>query len=326
MPDPNNYTITRYDYPLVGGVAAHGFYALERTEPDGTTTPIAALHGMATDAHDNPKDIGLPGDDDTIKVHLYQNPKAPQDGIVQPEGTLTQNTSQPVWPGSIRRADLGPMTQQQATDTFNRMIQGGAAINDKARPYSIFGDNSDTVNKQLGELAHDPSIGKMDALGNSTGQGGELNKPGYGGRILSPDETRAIDPSAPIVSYPPYDPLAPVQTRSVVTRPDGSRTETYDDGTSADFDAAGTKLPPAPKPPAPSGPTSLDDGGAQDGSASASPPDDTGSDPTGAPSLAADDPAYDDGSLSDQDVAELTPNFAPDQMVMNDLDLDQDAA
>ncbi len=72
--------------------------------------------------------------------------------------------------------------------------------------------------------------------------------------------------------------------------------------------------------------TTSPNGGAQNASTSASPADQTAFDATGAPVLAANDPAYDDGTLSDQDVAELTPNFAPDQMVMNDLDLDQDAA
>ncbi len=41
-----DYTIARYEYNLGGG-EAHDFYALERLNPDGSSTRLAALHGMA---------------------------------------------------------------------------------------------------------------------------------------------------------------------------------------------------------------------------------------------------------------------------------------
>ena len=65
-----DYTIARYEYNIGGG-EAHDFYALERLNSDGSSTRLAAMHGMATDAQDRPRPIGMPWDDDTIKAHLY---------------------------------------------------------------------------------------------------------------------------------------------------------------------------------------------------------------------------------------------------------------
>ncbi len=318
MSDPITYTVARYDHPHGGG-EAHGFYVLEQKAPDGTTTPLAAIHGMATEADGSPSVIGMPWSGDTIQGHLYMDPNAPPPGIVRPSNVRIGENPKGTAPfadgtpsagtiagpqfmmgkddSPVRRGDIGQMSQDQATGKFNQMLQGASAINDKKDGYDpAGGPNSNTFNKHMGEIAADPGIGKIDQSGQSLGYGGEYNKPGWGDRILSPDEVRAINPKAGIVSYPQSGPLDSPQIRSVITNGDGSRIETYGDGSTGSFDAAGKPIPAAtPAAPAATAP-------AADGQHSDADKDD------------------DDAPLTDADAAQLTQNFAPDSVVLADPD------
>jgi len=255
MPDPK-YTITRYEFPLLKGTAAHGYYVLERINADGNRTPITALHGMATDRDNEPKDIGLPWEDHTIKAHQYQNPyevQEAQNGIIRSDRVPTKSDIDhfPYWEGSIRRGDLGEMSREEAVAKYNIMMNGAAAMNDKNAPYSIFNTNSNTVNKHLGELIGDLSIGNMAWDGTSLGHGGEGTKPGFGQRLLTPEEIRSINPYALIVHYQTPDPLGMTRKpRSTISLPNGNSIETDEYGQSKFVRAPVTKNTlPAPNDP-----------------------------------------------------------------------------
>ncbi len=142
---------------------------------------------------------------------------------------------------------------------------------------------------------------------------------------------------SPLAKQFPTPPPPPSLTLPIPPASGGGQSTT---GTNAVPDASGLTSPPATSSPSPNVPSPASpDGKQSDADSSAGPgtgsstlaanqndtgqdaddgDDGDGSDNTAAPASSQDDD--DDGPLTDGEAAELTRNFAPDSMVLNDLD------